>query len=67
MEMMVLYMCVAVVVREYMQLAPYICILPLPPATTNTQCKLHECKWSICASWWKENTTNGRCKGQDQH
>ena len=22
-------------------------------STTTTQCKLHECKWSICTSWWK--------------
>ena len=25
-----------------------------PPATTTTQCKLDECKWSMCASGWKE-------------
>ena len=26
----------------------------LPPQTTNTQCKLFEHKWSMCASGWKE-------------
>ena len=25
-----------------------------PPQTTTTQCKLLECKWSMCASEWKE-------------
>ena len=25
------------------------------------------CKWRICDSWWKENTTSARYKSQDQH
>ena len=40
--------------------------LPLPPhttlyATTTTQWKLHECKWSICTSGSKINTTSTSC------
>ena len=29
--------------------------IPPPLATTTTQCKLHEFKWSMCANGWKEN------------
>ena len=37
--------------------------------TTNTQCKLLEHKWSMCASgWkWKENTTSASCNGCHHH
>ena len=35
---------------------------PPPHATTTTHCKLHECKWSICTSGWKEK--HHQCKLQ---
>ena len=33
-----------------------------PPAQVAAGANHHMCKWSICTSWWKENTTSARCK-----
>ena len=34
---------------------------------TTTQCKLHECNWSMCAIGWKVNTTSANCKHGHLH